>query len=361
MKKKVLFLVNHEIVIYNFRREIVERLLSEGFEVIISSPKGEKINELIALGCKFEEIEINRHGKNILEDFKLFYHYQTLLRKVNPDMVFTFTIKPNIYGGIASALSGKPYVANITGLGSAVENTSFLQKLTVLLYKLAFFRVQTVFLQNEENKQFFLDHNIAVNKQKLLPGSGVNLHHFKPLNYPNDKQGLHFVFISRIMKEKGIDQYLEAAKYLKNKYPDTYFHICGFCEEEYESELEKLQNENIIIYHGMVKDIREILKQTHCTIHPTYYPEGLSNVLLESSATARPIITTDRSGCREVVDEGSNGFIVKVKDSEDLIDKIERFIKLDQKEREVMGKKGRTKVETEFDREIVVQEYLNQI
>lgn len=353
--------MNHEIVIYNFRREIVERLLSEGFEVIISSPKGEKINELIALGCKFEEIEINRHGKNILEDFKLFYHYQTLLRKVNPDMVFTFTIKPNIYGGIASALSGKPYVANITGLGSAVENTSFLQKLTVLLYKLAFFRVQTVFLQNEENKQFFLDHNIAVNKQKLLPGSGVNLHHFKPLNYPNDKQGLHFVFISRIMKEKGIDQYLEAAKYLKNKYPDTYFHICGFCEEEYESELEKLQNENIIIYHGMVKDIREILKQTHCTIHPTYYPEGLSNVLLESSATARPIITTDRSGCREVVDEGSNGFIVKVKDSEDLIDKIERFIKLDQKEREVMGKKGRTKVETEFDREIVVQEYLNQI
>ena len=159
------------------------------------------------------------------------------------------------------------------------------------------------------------------------------------------------------MKEKGIDQYLEAAKYIRNKYPNTRFHICGFCEEDYEDILKEYQNQGIIIYHGLLDDVRKILKITHCTIHPTYYPEGMSNVLLESCACARPIITTDRSGCKEIVDDGINGYIIKQKDSNDLIDKIEKFLNLDYEDKKLMGLYARNKVESEFDRNIVVNIY----
>lgn len=361
MKSKVLFLVNHEIVIYNFRKELVEELLREGHEVVISSPSGEKMDELIQMGCIHEEIEINRHGTSVMEDFKLIRYYNKLIKKVKPDIIFSYTIKPNIYGGIAASKNNVPFVPNITGLGTAVENESFLQKFIVLLYRYSFRNAQTIMFQNKENQKFFIDKNIGIDKHQLLPGSGVNLEHFKPLLYPDLHDGTHFVFISRIMKEKGINQYLEAAEYIKTKYPDTYFHICGFCEEEYEDLLKQKHEEGIIIYHGMVKDIRHILKKVHCTVHPTYYPEGLSNVLLESSASARPIITTDRSGCREVVEVGINGYLVEQQNKDDLIEKILSFLELEFTEKKNMGLNGRKKVEVEFDRNIVVDVYVNEL
>src|SRR5699024_4873706 len=167
-----------------------------------------------------------------------------------------------------------------------------------------------------------------IDKHKLLPGSGVNLKQFYPIEYPSDET-VEFVFISRIMKEKGIDQYLEAAEYITNKYPNTKFHVCGFCEEKYEKTLESYQSRGIILYHGMVNDVRKIIRRSHCTVHPTYYPEGLSNVLLESAACGRPLITTDRSGTREVIDNGINGYLIKPKDTKDLINKIEKFINIE--------------------------------
>lgn len=360
MKGKVLFLVNHEIVIYNFRKEIVERLLSEGYEVIISSPYGEKIDELVSMGCQFVEADMDRHGTNFISEFKLIRYYSNLFNEVKPDIILGFTIKPNIYGALAAKRKNIPFVANITGLGSAVENQGMLQKIAIRLYKIAFTDIQTVFFQNRENRQFFIDNNIAVDKHKMLPGSGVNLEQFYPLEYPSNEI-IEFVFISRIMKEKGIDQYLEAAEYITKKYPNTKFHVCGFCEEEYEKNLRDYQNRGIIIYHGMVDDVRNILKQTHCTVHPTYYPEGLSNVLLESAASERPLITTDRSGTREVVDDGVNGYLIETKDSNDLIIKLEKFIKLEYSKKIRMGKMGRQKVLNEFNREIVVNRYLKEL
>jgi galacturonosyltransferase len=163
------------------------------------------------------------------------------------------------------------------------------------------------------------------------------------------------------MKEKGIDQYLEAATYIRDKYPATTFHVCGFCEEAYESKLLELQDEGTIVYHGLVSDVREVIKQTHCTIHPSYYPEGLSNVLLESSACGRAIITTNRAGCREVVEDGVNGYVVEQKNAQDLIDKIEKFLSLNYEEKRQMGIFGREKVEKEFDRNIVVNAYMEEI
>lgn len=360
MRKKILILVNHDVVIYNFRKELVERLLSDGHEVIISSPYGERIDELIDMGCQYVETSIERHGKNPMQELKLLNHYKKIMRDLSPDVVLTYTIKPNIYGGMAAKKHGIPYIANITGLGTAVENEGIMQRVSVLLYKVAFSKIQTVFFQNKENMQFFIDNDIVVNKHKLLPGSGVNLKHFQVLDYPSDDI-IEFVFISRIMKEKGIDQYIDAAKYISHKYPNTKFHVCGFCEEEYDGKLKSLEEDDILTYHGMVRDIREILKKTHCTVHPTYYPEGLSNVLLESSASGRPIITTNRSGCREVVDEGINGYLVNQKDSKDLIEKIENFIHVTYENKKKLGLNGRDKVEKEFDRQIVVDTYIEEI
>lgn len=358
--KKVLILVNHDIVIYNFRLEIVQRLLNEGYEVHISSPYGERIDDLIELGCHYVEAEIERHGTNLIEEARLYIYYRKIIKNIKPDIILSFTIKPNIYGGIAARLAGIPYIANITGLGSAVENEGLLQKISVMLYKVAFKKVSCVFCQNEENQQFFIDNNIAIEKHKLIPGSGVNLEQFQVLEYP-PKETVEFVFISRIMKEKGIEQYLEAAKYIRGKYPNTKFHICGFCEEDYEDRLAELQEEGIIIYHGMLRDVREIIEKTHCTIHPTYYPEGMSNVLLESAACGRPLITTNRSGCREIVDDGVNGYLVESQNTQELIEGIERFLMLDCETKRKMGIAGRKKVKREFDRDIVVNAYMEQI
>lgn len=358
MRKKVLILVNHDVVIYNFRRELVERLLSEGHEVIISSPYGERIDDLISMGCKYVEASFERHGTNPIQEIKLLNYYKKLMSSLTPDIVLTYTIKPNIYGGLAAKKYGIPYIANITGLGSAVENKGIMRQITMLLYKVVFSKVHTLYFQNKENMQFFIDSDIAVGKHKLLPGSGVNLEQFTVLEYPPESS-VEFVFISRIMKEKGINQYLEAAKYITKKYPNTKFHVCGFCEEDYEGELHELQEHGILNYHGMVRDIREILKSTHCIVHPTYH-EGMSNVLLESAASGRPILASDIPGCREIFDVES-GFGFKTKDTNSLIQAIEKFLKLSYEEKKEMGIAGRRKVEKEFDRQIVVNDYLKEI
>ena len=357
---KVLFLVNHDVVIYNFRLELVERLLADGHSVVISSPYGERIDDLINLGCEYKEIKMSRHGTNPFKELGLIFAYRKILKETQPDIVLAYTIKPNIYGSIACRLSKIPCVTNITGLGTAVENGGIMQKITVMLYKLALGKARKIFFQNEENMRFFADQKIANQSQyQLIPGSGVNLEHFCPIEYPADKEKVEFAFISRIMQEKGIDQYIDAAKIIKKKHPNTVFHVCGFCEQDYEDKLKALEGDGVITYHGMVRDVRSMLAHTHCTVHPTYYPEGISNVLLESSACARPIITTDRSGCREVIDDGVNGFIVEQKNSSDLIEKIEKFLSLTWEEKRAMGLAGRKKAEKEFDRQIVVEAYMN--
>lgn len=359
---KILFLVNHDVVIYNFRLELVEKLLEDGHQVVISSPYGERIEDLKKLGCEYREINISRHGMNPAKELKLISEYKKLLKDVKPDIVFAYTIKPNIYGSMACRWMKIPCVTNITGLGTAVENGGIAQKITVMLYRLAFGKVKTVFFQNEENMQFFIDKKITDEKKyKILPGSGVNLNRFETIEYPIDSENTEFAFISRIMKEKGVDQYLETAEYIKQKYPNTVFHVCGFCEQAYEDKLKELDDKGIIVYHGMVRDVKKVLANVHCTIHPTYYPEGISNVLLESSACARPIITTDRSGCREVIDDGVNGYVVKQKDSDDLIQKVEKFLQLTREQQKEMGLAGRRKVEKEFDRQIVVDKYCLEV
>lgn len=362
INKRILFLVNHDLVIYNFRKELVKELLDQGYDVYISSPYGEKIDILIDWGCKFIPIELERHGKNPIDELKLLKKYKKLIKEIKPLCVLTYTIKPNIFGAIASKKYNIPCLANITGLGTAVEKKSFLQLVTVSLYKYAFKNIHTVFFQNQENMNFFTNKKISSQSNYvLLPGSGVNLTEFEYVDYPDYDEKIRFVFISRIMKEKGIDLYLEAAKELSKKNPNVEFHVCGFCEENYEAKLKEYQDLDFIIYHGMVTDIKSILSKMDCTVHPTYYPEGLSNVLLESSAIGRPIITTDRSGCREVIDNGKNGYLISENNQKELIESLEKFISISKKEKIVMGKNGRRHVEKKFNRNIVIREYIERI
>ncbi len=357
---RVLILTNNDIGLYKFRRELLEELIKKN-KVFICLPDGEFIQKLKKIGCRFVNCTLmDRRGTNPLMDLRLLEFYRRIIKKARPDIVFTYTIKPNVYGGIACASLGVPYVANITGLGTAIENGGILQKITLILYRAGLRKAQKVFFQNAENRDFMLKHHVVKDSYDMIPGSGVNLEQYKVEEYPN-RETIDFVFVARVMKEKGIDQYLEAASYIRKKYVNTRFHICGFCEQNYNERLEMLQKQGTIIYHGLVSNMIEIYKMCSCIVHPTYYPEGMSNVLLEACAVGRPIITTGRSGCREVVDDGVNGFIVKERDSKDLIEKLEKFLSLSVEERRQMGLAGRGKVEKEFDRKIVVNKYIKEV
>lgn len=357
--KKILILANNDIGLYKFRKEIIQELIKE-YKVVISLPYGEFIPKLEELGCEYIETSINRRGTNPLTDFKLFYKYKDIIKKIKPDVVLTYTIKPNVYGGMACRMERVPYITNITGLGSAIENGGIMQRIGLFLYKTSLKKASCVFFQNKENQQFFQSMRVIENNDRLIPGSGVNLNEYKLLDYPPDDK-IHFLFIARIMKEKGIEQYLDAAKHIREKYQNTVFHILGFCEEAYENRLKDMEDSGLIKYHGMQNDVRDFHQISHCTIHPTYYPEGMSNVLLESAACGRPVITTNRSGCREIVDDTINGYIVEQQNSQDLIDQIEKFIALDYEIKKKMGLASREKVEKEFDKKIVIKAYLDEI
>lgn len=358
---KVLVLANFGMGLYKFRKELLEELINKGCEVFTSLPEDEEyIPMLKKIGCKFINTPVSRRGTNPITDLNLLWNYVQIIKEINPDVVLTYTIKPNVYGGLACRINNAPYIANITGLGTAVENGGLLQKVTMFLYKISLKKARCVYFQNEENKVFLTTKEVVKERYEVLPGSGVNLEEYKLLEYPLDNT-INFIYISRVMKQKGIEQFLEAATYIKKVYPYTVFHIVGFCEEEYEEKLRELQSKGIIQYHGKQKDVRKFYKLSHCIVHPTYYPEGMSNVLLEGAASGRPIITTNRSGCREIVDDGLNGYLIQPESTDELVKKIEIFLSLDNKAKESMGKAGREKVEKEFNRQFVVKSYLEQI
>ena len=362
---RILVFSNSIIGLHSFRKEVFQACRDNKYEVYISCPINDgdrdKIMWFENIGCKIIDTPFNRQGTNPLSDFKLMMTYRKLIKKLYPDVVLSYTIKPNLYGGMACALCRVSQLANITGLGAAVEYPGLMQKITISLYKLGLRKTLLVFFQNYENLQFCLKHGMVKGRTRLIPGSGVNLTYHTLKQYPIEDTSIRFIFISRIRREKGIDEYLDAAQVIKQKYPNTEFHVLGGCEDDYYQKLSKLSKEGVIVYHGQKSDVRPYIANVHCTVHPTFYPEGMSNVLLESCAAGRPIITTDRAGCREIVDDGVNGFVVRQQDSNDLIEKLEKFIHLSYEAKKKMGIAARRKVEKEFDRQLVVDAYLEEI
>lgn len=358
--KKILILANSDSAIFKFRTELIAAL-AKHFEIGVGIPFGLYMNEISNDNYHFYDIPINRHGLNPIEDAKLLKRYCALIKEVRPDVVLQYTIKPNIYGSLACAIYKVPCICNITGLGSAVETPGALQKLLIMMYKVAMRKVHTIFFQNQHGKDFFTEHHIGNNSQYcLLPGSGVNLNRFNVIEYPTDDV-VRFVFVARVIKEKGIEEYLYTAKRFAEEGLKTEFHICGACEEDYQDILKTLHDSGIIFYHGLVKDMTKIYERMSCIVLPSFYPEGQSNVLLEGAATGRPLITTDHPGCREAVDNGITGFLVRKQDATDLYEKAKQFYSLSIEERKAMGLRGRSKVEKEFDRNIVIGKYFDRI
>lgn len=359
--KKILILGNSQLVVFGFRGELIEALIYEGYDVTVAFPngpfgEGEKIST--EFGCNFIEIPMNRRGKNPLEDILLLLRYIKLIKETNADIVLMYTVKCDVYGGLACELLNVSYIPNITGLGKGLTESGIVGKITKILYQFSMKNAQCVFFQNEYDKKYFDDNNICYKKGKVLPGSGVNIKKFVPIPYPSEKKMI-FTYIARIMKAKGIEQFLDAARELHSE--NVEFHVCGYCEEDYKDIISKEERKGIITYHGLVENVIEYEKKSHCIVLPTFHPEGISNVLLEAAACARPIITTDRPGCREVVEHGINGFLVKERDSEDLIKKMKIFMSLSNEERAKMGVRGRKKIEDNFSRTIIVQAYMGEI
>ncbi len=349
--------------IYRNRRELVERLLSDGHSVVIVSPRSNAADKFVAMGCSFVEAHIQPHGMRIQEEIKIIKFYRRVLKSERPDLIFSYTIKPNLYLGMLCRFMGIPYVMNITGLGEALMHEGKAKKLLIRLYPIATKRAKCIFFQNAFNRQFFIDHRLADQKIfKMIPGSGVNLNNFQPIDYPNEKDGIRFLFVSRIVKDKGIDELIEAIKIIKNEFNCVEFHFVGGCSDEYKESLKQWLNDGLIIYHGKVDpdEMKNLYRMMHCLVHPSYH-EGMANVILESGACARPTIASDINGCKEGIDEGITGYVFKLKSVDELVSKIEMFINLSHEEKKKMGQNARLKMEHEFDRQIVVNAYMDVV
>jgi galacturonosyltransferase len=346
--------------LYKFTKELITELINQGMEVHLALPRDEYTKQILELGCEYTETEIERRGTNPITDLKLFFHYLSLLRRIKPEVVLTYTIKPNIYGGIACRLMGVPVIANITGLGSAIENKGFLQKLTLQLYSIGLAKAHCVFFQNEPNRTLFNDRKLVKGKTRCIPGSGVNLIEHPYEEYPPEDEAIRFLFIGRIMKEKGVDELLLAAEQVKSRYPSIMFDVVGFYEEGYSERIHDYEEKGVIQYYGRQEEVHSFLKRAHAILLPSYH-EGMANVLLEGAATGRPILASRIPGCSETFEEENSGLGFEIRNVDVLVEAILHFIELPYDKKKAMGQAGRFKMEQEFDRTIVVNTYLEEI
>lgn len=352
--KTILILANNDLGLCRFRKDLIMRLLELGFKVYISLPDGELIAELERLGCVFLDTAVDRRGMNPLNDGRLFRTYCDMLRRIKPDMVITYTVKPNIYGGLACRRLGIPYAANITGLGSAIENGGMLRRFVLSLYKPALKGASVVFFENAGNRDALVSSGVVpVGRDVVLNGAGVNLSDYTLRPY--HKQGaVRFLFAGRVMHEKGVDELFSAAGRLKQELGDgVEFHIAGSFEEAYKPLMNELEAAGTVEYHGYCPDIGSLYDMASCVVLPSYH-EGMSNVLLEAAASGRPLITSDIPGCREAVEDGLSGFLCPPQDADRLYDAMKRFAALDPEARCEMGLRGRRLMESKFDKSAVV-------
>lgn len=359
---KILILANDCTGLFKFRKELIEKLIEHNHKLYISVPAGMLIHDIRAMGCK---VAINHHmerrGTSVRKDFNLIQYYVWLLRETRPDVVLTYTIKPNAYGGMACSLLGVPYIANITGLGTSIENKGLLRAVALLAYRLGLKKAKKVFFQNEENRNHMLDaHVVKEGQSERIPGSGVNIHQHCYEPYPESDGPVVFTTIGRIMKDKGIDEILEAAKNVKKNYPYTVFRLIGDFDERYEDEVRRYEELGILTYIPQQKEIHPYITGSHAILHASHH-EGMSNVLLEAASTGRPVIATDVPGCIDAFEPDITGIAFQAGDTGSLVQALERFLALSHEEKEAMGKAGRRKMEREFNRDRVVNRYMEEI
>ena len=367
MVKCIAISSNTSWYIYNFRKNTILFLIKHGYQVIAIAPEDEYSAKLSELGCEFIHIDIDQGGTNPVKDLKTLFYFYCIYRKRNIDVVLNFTPKNNIYSTLAASVNGTKSINNIAGLGILFINESITSKVARFLYKISQSKASKLFFQNEDDRKLFLDKKITTNVETdRLPGSLVDLSRFVVSPAPDDGT-VRFLLIARMLYDKGIGQYVEAARVLKEKYGDS-VELCllGFLDVNNPSAVSKQDmqswiDEGIVNYLGTSDNVEQEIAKVDCMVLPSYYREGVPKSLLEAGAMGKPIVTTDNVGCRETVDDGINGFLCEPRSSKSLIEKLELIINMTHLERLAMGDKSRIKIENEFDERIVISKYLAAI
>ena len=318
----VMMTVNAAWNIWNFRRPLVEALAADGHQITVLAPPDASVAKLESLGCRFLPLEMNVKGLNPLQDVKLIGRMRKTFRKERPDAIFSYTIKNNIFGALAARALRIPFIPNVTGLGTAFLSGGFLQFVAEGLYRSAFSKLHVVFFQNEDDRSLFLERKLVTAEQtRLLPGSGIDLNHFGEADYPSDSEAPVFLMIARLLRDKGVLEYVAAARKVKSEHPRARFQLLGAVDAANRTAIDAAtvtswQEEGVIEYLGTADDVRRYISAAHCVVLPSYR-EGAPRTLIEASAMARPLIATDVPGCRSVVDDGENGYLCRVRDSDD--------------------------------------------
>ncbi len=361
---RVLILANNASGLVLFRRELLQCLREEHLETVVSVPDEASAPELISLADEIVHTPMSRRGTSLKEDFALYQAYRRLIRGTAPDVVLTYTIKPNVYGGYACRRLGQRYLSTVTGLGSTFQWEGFKKRLITALYRAGIAGSSCVFFQNAENREIFERLGILKKaaRRKLVNGSGVNLADHPALPYPGHRDDVtRYVYIGRVMREKGIDEYLAAAEEMHARHGDRVsFAVIGYSDEDYEEPLRRAAEAGILRVIPFTAEILPYYREADAVVLPSYH-EGMSNVLMEAGACARPVLASDISGCREIVENGRTGYLFAPRDKEALIGAMERFFSLSVAERARMGIAARKKMEEEFDRTRIVEAYLEEI
>lgn len=368
MKPKVIIALNTAWNLVNFRGGLIRALVTAGYEVITFAPSDRFAAQVTSLGAKFVALPMDNKGTNPGHDLLLLWRFYRLLQAERPAVYLGYTVKPNVYGSLAAYLLGIPVVNNIAGLGMVFIKKSYLQKLVRGLYRIALSHSSKVFFQNYEDREQFVVQGIVCSSiTDILPGSGIDLRKFSysPCYFKNNYR-FRFLLVSRLLWDKGILEYVEASRCIKRKYPNAECCLLGFFDEDNSTsisrdQVEKWQSEEVISYLGVSDDVRFEIIEADCIVLPSYYREGTPRALLEGAAIGRPIITTDTIGCRDVVENGKNGFLCRPRDSKDLAEKMISMYLLNHEERLSMGMHGRKKMEREYDEKIVINKYLDII
>lgn len=364
--KNITLIYNTTVYVYKFRINLIKEIQKLGYEVIVLSPTDEYVSKLKDLGIKHEHLNMSQYGLNPVKEIFTTYEIYKLLKKYNPEYSLHYTIKPNIFGSIAAYFANVKVINNIAGAGKAFSNeNSLFAKLISFLYKIGLRNSKKVFFQNYDDMNLFLDRNILKKEiSERIPGSGVDLNKYKTNSISTEN---NFLFVGRLLKEKGIEYYLEAAQKTISLFPNSKFFIVGEHENRNEFiekvKLDKfLENKNII-YYGVVSpdEMPNIIDNSSCVVLPSYYREGVPRSLLEAASMSKVIITTENVGCKEVVEEEYNGYKCEIKNSECLHQSMIKYINLSIDEKINMSRNSRLKMEKEFDELIVLNKYINTI
>ena len=365
-KPSVVISANTAWNIYNFRKELIIALQAEGYNIFFVSPSDDSVPHLKAMGCEHVPIVMVSSGTSPVHDMKLCWSYRKILKKIKPEVYLGYTIKPNIYGSIAAHMTSTPTINNISGLGTVFIKKSWITRVVRFLYKLALSRAGIVFFQNSDDQaEFVAESLVEEEKCRCLPGSGIDLEHFSSSRRVSTGEKRQFLLIARLLWDKGIREYVEAAKIVKSQFPSIRFKILGFLGVDNRTSVPKEAVENwvekgLIEYLGSTSDIRPFIEDVDCVVLPSYR-EGTPRSLLEAAALSRPIITTDVPGCRQTIDDEVSGFLCQVRDSADLAAKMIQYLELSPDEQRAMGDMGRKKMENEYAVSIVVESYLEAI